>query len=252
MQFTAAISFAAMMLTASSSSSGVIAQSGSVTRAPQGFIFDCDTNVCPTGPYQDLCPQCDDLDYLNGANALQCLCFDSNKMLQGGSTIRDAQNCGSISADSTGALVCNSGSGSLRGDKHNHKGGANSASSSAAAIATAAPTPDFIATASPTTGSGPVLVDFVFNCVGGTCPDGQYQQFCPRCVINTDSAALNDPADSISCSCFNYNGEMLLRTSTMWSYEECPKITSDFGGVLTCVGAKKNSPVRVYGPIKQN
>jgi hypothetical protein len=238
MQFTAAaISFAAMMLVGSSS---VKAQS--VTRSSQGFIFACDSNTCPKGAYQDSCPQCFELDYGGGVTVLQCYCFDASELLQGGSTLKDSQTCASISTDDTGALVCSSGSGSLRGGKH-HK----SVDADVAAVATAAPTPDFIATASPTTGSGSVLVDFEFNCVGGTCPDGQYQKFCPRCVINTDSSAPNDPEDSISCLCFNYNGEMLLRTSTMWGYENCPKITADFGGVLTCEGAGKNSGVHVYG-----
>jgi len=235
-------------------SDSVIAVNQDAVRAPQGFIFDCDAISCPSGSYQDLCPQCDDLQYGGGVNVLQCSCFDSSKQLQAVSTVQDAQNCNSISASDSGALVCGSGNASLRGKKH-HKhqnsekaDGVDITAAPTQEGATVAPTPQFIATASPTIGSGPVMVDFVFNCAAGNCPNGEYQQFCPRCEVNTDSTTPgNDPQDSISCLCFNYNGQMLLRTSTMWGFEKCPKITVDFGGILQCPGAKRNSGITVYG-----
>jgi len=170
--------------------------------------------------------------------------FDSSKLLQTVSTVRDAQNCESISAGDDGALVCtaSSGSGSLRGGKGKGKGKGRRE------LASAAPTPHFLQTASPTVGNGPVHVDFVFNCAAGTCPSGPYQQFCPRCEVNTDSTTPgNDPSDSISCLCFNDNGQMLLRTSTMWSFEKCPKIETSIGGSLECPSAPKGSGIRTYG-----
>jgi len=164
--------------------------------------------------------------------------FDSNKQLQAVSTMQDAQTCSAIAASDAGALVCSS-SGSLRGKKGGKRG---------LDAATQAPTPHFLETASPTVGNGPVVVDFVFNCAAGTCPDGEYQKFCPRCDVNTDSTTPgNDPQDSISCLCFNYNGQMLLRTSTMWGFDNCPAITTDFGGVLQCPGATRSSGITVYG-----
>jgi len=218
------------------SSANVNAQS--VTRSPQGFVFDCDHDVCPDGPYQQVCPQCDDIEYPeDNASALQCYCFDSNKQLQGGSTIRDSQNCNVISADDTGALVCTINSGKLR------KGKKNKVSKSKNDVATTES-----ATAAPTVPSGNVVhVDFNFNCVGGTCPDGEYQQFCPRCVVNTDSTPPNDPDNSISCNCFNTNGQMLLRTSTMWNFDKCPEIVVSAGGELSCKGATRKDGIRTYG-----
>jgi len=215
----------------------VIGYDPNADRAPQGFIFDCDTNTCPDGSYQDVCPQCDDLLYSSTTNALQCVCFDQNKQLQAGSTLRDAQNCASITADSTGTLVCGAETGSSGKKK---KGRVLDSASQA-------PAPDFLQTAQPTFGSGNFYVDFNFNCVGGTCPSGQYQKFCPRCVINTDSTAPNDPEDSITCLCFNANGQMLLRASTMWGYEKCPNIYVSVGGQLHCDGAGQASGVRTYG-----
>jgi len=217
----------------------VIGYDPNADRSPQGFIFDCDTNTCPDGPYQDLCPQCDDLLYSSTTNALQCVCFDQNKMLQAGSTIRDAQNCGSITADSTGALACGSASGSSSKKKGNKKGRALDASH--------APAGEFLHTAQPTVGSGNFYVDFNFNCVDGTCPPGQYQKFCPRCVINNDSSPPNDPENSMTCLCFNANGQMLLRASTMWGYDKCPTIYVSVGGQLHCDGAGQASGVRTYG-----
>jgi len=223
----------------SASSMMVNAYDTTAVRSPQGFIFDCDSNTCPEGTYQDLCPQCFDLVYTQTTNAIQCVCFDENKLLQEGSTIRDAQNCDSITADSTGTLVCGSDSG-LSDKKKKKKGRALGAS-------TPAPTPQFLRTASPSVGPGNFYVDFAFNCVGGTCPSGQYQQFCPRCVINQDSTSPNDPEDSMTCLCFNANGQMLLGASTMWGYENCPKIYVSIGGQLHCDGAGGAQGVRTYG-----
>jgi len=242
---TIAISFGAFV--------AMVSTVNAQTRSPQGFIFDCDSVSCPNGPYQNLCPQCDNLEYGNGASVIQCACFDSTNTLQAFSTIRDSQTCASISADSTGTLVCDQ-SGSLRGKKKKHGNNVEDVVESEGTPApgpsdTAAPTPHFLQTASPTVGSGPVHVDFTFSCVGGTCPSGQYQEFCPRCVIDTDSTPPNDSADSMTCQCFNANGQMLLRESVMWNYESCPKIVADFGGQLGCVGAGKNSGVHVYGRL---
>jgi len=210
-------------------------------RSTQGFIFDCDGVSCVDGPYQDKCPQCDDLQYGGGINVLQCSCFDSSKLLQAVSTVQDAQNCASISASASGALVCNAGS--LRG-----KGKGKGKGKRDLDAVTAAPTPHFLQTASPTVGNGPVHVDFVFNCAAGTCPSGPYQQFCPRCEVNTDSTTPgNDPRDSLSCLCFNDNGQMLLRTSTMWGFEACPSISTSIGGTLQCPGAPRKSGITTYG-----
>jgi len=231
------------ILVFNSTSDSIISVDRNAIRSSQGFIFDCDNDVCPDGPYQDVCPQCDDFDYDSGASAIQCSCFDSQKVLQDVSTIRDSQTCDTISADSTGTLVCNK-AGSLRKHKRKH----NKDKIAADDGSTPAPTPDYIATASPTIGSGPVHVDFKFNCVEGKCPTGQYQTFCPRCSVNTDSSTPgNDPEDSISCLCFNANGQMLLRTSTMWNFEACPKIVVDSGGELECVGAPRGAKIRTYG-----
>jgi len=213
----------------------------SAVRAPQGFIFDCDSNTCPEGSYQDLCPQCFDLLYSQTTNAIQCLCFDENKLLQVGGTVRDAQNCASISADSTGALVCGSDGASSGKKKKGKKWGR------ALDATTPAPTPQFLRTESPSVGPGNFYVDFTFNCVGGTCPSGQYQQFCPRCIINTDSTPPNDPEDSMTCNCFNANGQMLLGASTIWGYENCPDIYVSVGGQIHCNGAGEAQGVRIYG-----
>jgi len=232
------------VITFNSSSDSVVKIDLSATRSSQGFIFDCESIQCPDGPYQELCPKCDNLQYDSGATATQCYCFDSQKMLQDATTIRDSQTCDTITVDSTGVLVCNTAGSLRKHKKHHHHGNAKITDS----VATSAPTPQFIATKSPTFGSGPIHVDFVFNCASGTCPDGSYQQFCPLCSVNTDSTTPgNDPEDSLSCECFNANGQMLLGTSTMWGFEACPKIVVDFGGELQCIGAGKNSGIRTYG-----
>jgi len=206
-------------------------------RSPTGFIFDCDGVSCLPGTYQDVCPQCDDLQYGEGVNVLQCSCFDSDKSLQAVSTVQDAQNCASVTASHTGSLVCNQ---PVSTKKHKPKRDLDSV--------TAGPTPEFLQTASPTVGSGPVLVDFVFNCFEGSCPTGPYQQFCPRCSVNTDSTTPgNSPQDSLSCLCFNDNGQMLLRTSTMWGFEACPSISTSIGGTLQCLGAGRKSGITTYG-----
>jgi len=209
------------------------------------LLFDCDNGLCQTGPYQDLCPQCDDLEYGGGISAIQCMCFDSQKMLQSTTTISDSQTCSTISADSTGTLICNKSSKSNEG-KHNK--GRRELVYVKSNDATAAPTPQFLRTESPSVGPGDFHVDFVFNCAAGTCPDGPYQTFCPRCTVNTDSTTPgNDPENSISCECFNRNGQMLLRTATMWGFDKCPSIQTSLGGSLICVGAGKNSGIRTYG-----
>jgi len=237
------VAVALVTLTSTHLSANVHGQS--VVRSPQGFIFDCDNDVCVAGPYQSQCPVCDDFEYDDGASAIQCNCFDSNNVLQDVTTMRDSNQCSSIAADTTGALYC-SGAVATGGKKIR---GGGKAVVTAPTTNTPAPTPQFLQTASPTVGNGPALVDFTFNCVGGTCPSGAYQQFCPRCTINTDSTPPNDPFDSITCLCFNNNGQMLLRASTMWNYEACPKIVTSSGGQLACQGAPKGANIRIYGRV---
>jgi len=221
------------------------AQAGDANSAsPLGFTSYCDTNICPAGPYQNECPLCYTLDYYNNdynqviATCLQCYCFNSNEELQGGSTMRDSQNCASIGTDDNGNLVCNTSA--LRSGKHkSHKKSKKGSASDA--VATAAPT---VANQS---GSGPVT--FNFNCAAGTCPSGSYQNYCPRCTVDTNpDDGSTEP--SIQCLCFNKEGVMDLGLSTMWNFDKCPEIDVSVGGKLSCPGASSSAGVTIYVTVE--
>ena len=185
-----------------SSSFGVDAQ-----RSPQGFLFLCDTaRACPSGQYQDYCPLC----YYLSTNALQCYCFDSDKTLQEGSTLTSANKCKNIIASPEGFLSCeNASEDHLDGECLNDN-----------EVEESVPPTQY--------------VDFKFNCVDGVCPSGSYQKFCPRCVINTNSTPPNSPEDSITCLCFNYEGQIYPSQTTIWDYESCSTLSTSSSGKLIC------------------
>jgi len=174
------------------------------TRSSLGFIFDCANEVCPRGPYQNWCTKCYTFDYPHEATALQCYCFDSELKLQSGSTLRYAQSCETIDVDSKGQLVCEPG-------------------------ATLPPTSIAIMPPDPV---------FNFNCIDDNkatkrCPEGDYRELCPLCIIDEFSTTTSTP--SMSCMCFDENGEMSLEEQTIWKLDTCEQLHVDSGGVLLCI-----------------
>jgi len=181
--------------------------------APQGFKFACVNGVCPSGNYQNLCPQCSELDYPDtSSSSMQCYCFNSGKLLQPIQTLGHLELCTAVDVASSGSLTCTTSPPTSTIALQN----------SAKSIFKKKPT-------APPTVFNPVLVSFVFNCVSGSCPAGPYQQFCPLCSVN---------GNSLSCLCFDAHGQMLLPETTMWNFSSCTSITTtETGGYLACPSA---------------
>jgi len=180
--------------------------------SPQGFKFVCANLPCPSGSYQNLCPQCSELLYIDeGTSSFQCYCFNSGKQLQDVSTIQNAGLCTDIEVTSDGAIEC-----------------ASSTTSVLQNLARGSLTKKKKTSPPSTSTSTGVLVDFVFRCEGGTCPSGPYQQYCPLCKVS---------GPDLSCLCFDSLGQMLLPVTTMFSFAQCTSITTtETGGYLACPG----------------
>jgi len=185
--------------------SSVSALDSSLEASPQGFNFVCAQGVCPSGSYQNQCPQCGVLTNEDGTSTLQCYCFDSSDVLHDVSNIQDFGQCTSI--DVTNGQISCGGSSALQKTIRNRLNKKK--------------------VTSPPATSGSTYVKFTFSCEAGSCPSGSYQQFCPLC-------SQNSGANTLTCKCFSSKGYMNPQINVMYTVSQCTTIATQSTGLLVC------------------